>query len=60
MLNTWIKVAARLDINHHPVTKFTQTATAQFFQDCPISVFCNTETQDVTDAKVTLEKVRLV
>jgi len=60
MLNKWIKDAARLDIDHRHVTKFTQTDTAQFFQDCPIYVFRNSETQDVTDAKVTLEKVRLV
>ena len=59
MLKKWIREAARLDIDHRLVNKFTQTETAQFFQDSPISVFC-TETQDVTDAKVTLEKVRLV
>ena len=60
MLNKWIKEAARLDIDHRPVTKYTQTETAEFFQDCLTAVFCNTETQDVTNAKVTLEKVRLV
>ena len=59
LLTNWIKVA-RLDIDHRRINKFTQTDTAQFFQDCPIYVFRNSETQDVIDAKVTLEKVRLV
>ncbi len=58
-LNLWIK-AAGLDIDHRRTSRFTQAEKAQYFQDCPNAAFYNVETQEMLNAKVTLEKVRLV
>ena len=58
-LKKW-KLVAKLDFDHKPVAKWSQAATADYFQDCPTAVFCNVETQEMLNAKVTLEKVRLV
>jgi hypothetical protein len=57
-LSKWIE-AARLDIDHRVVAKLDQTATAEFFRNCPAAVFSKAanELRAVLEAKVNEDTV---